>query len=109
MNGDTFKINTSLNCDDKCFIYCVTCKQCNKQYRGETKDQFRNNCINYKDNARKFDRKESCMQEHLYKHFGSRGQKGFVNEASVIFIAICRFNLFSPALSTAIIPANNER
>ena len=49
------------------------------------------------------------MQEHLYKHFGSRGQKGFVNEASVIFIAICRFNLFSPALSTAIIPANNER
>lgn len=81
MNGDTFKINTSLNCDDKCFIYCVTCKQCNKQYRGETKDQFRNNCINYKDNARKFDRPESCMQEHLYKHFWSKGHKSFLNEA----------------------------
>ena len=49
------------------------------------------------------------MQEHLYKHFGSRGQKGFANKAPVIFIARCCFNLFSPALSTAIIPTNNER
>ena len=37
------------------------------------------------------------------------GQKGSVNEASVIFIARCCFNLFSPALSTAIIPADNKR
>lgn len=79
VNGDTFKINTSLNCDDKCLIYCVTCKQCNKQYRGKTKDQFRNNCINYKDNARKFNRKEACMQEHLCQHLQSEGHKGFPN------------------------------
>ena len=38
VNGDSFKINTSLNCDDKCLIYCVTCKQCNKKYIGETTD-----------------------------------------------------------------------
>ena len=30
VTGDTFKINHSLNCDDKCLIYFVTCKQCNK-------------------------------------------------------------------------------
>ena len=86
MAGDTFKINHSLNCDDKCLIYLMTCKQCNKQYTGETTDLFRNRWNNYKDNARKFDRKESCMQEHLYKHFQTEGHKGFLNEASVTFI-----------------------
>ena len=39
---DTFKINHSLNCDDKCLIYLVTSKQCNKQYKGETTDLFHN-------------------------------------------------------------------
>ena len=86
MTGDTFKINHSLNCDDKCLIYLMTCKQCNKQYTGETTDLFRNRWNNYKDNARKFDRKESCMQEHLYKHFQTEGHKGFLNEVSVTFI-----------------------
>ena len=65
VTGDTFKINHSLNCDDKCLIYLVTCKQCNKQYTGETTDLFRNRWNNYKDNGRKFDRKDSCMQEDL--------------------------------------------
>ena len=90
MTGDlrfnTFKINYSLNCDDKCLIYLVTCKQCNKLYTGETTDLFRNRWNKYKDNARKFDWKESCMQEHLYKHFQTEGHKGFLNEASVTFI-----------------------
>ena len=61
VTGDTFKINHSLNCDDKCLIYLMTCKQCNKQYLGETTDLFRNRWNNYKGNVRKFDRKESCM------------------------------------------------
>ena len=71
--------------DDKCLIYFMTCKQCNKQYMGETTDLFHNRWNNYKDNARKLDRKESCMQEHLYKHFQMEGHKGFLNEASVTF------------------------
>ena len=53
---------------------------------GETTDQFRNRWKNYKDNARKFDRKDSCMQEYLYKHFRVEDQKGLLNEASVTFI-----------------------
>ena len=32
-----------------------------------------------------FDRKESCTQEHLYKHFWSKGHKGFLNETSATF------------------------
>ena len=75
-----------LNSDDKCFVYLVTCQQCNKQYTDETTDLFRNRCNNYKDNARKFGRKESCVQEHLYKHFQTEGHKGFLNEASVTFL-----------------------
>ena len=86
MTEDTFKINHSLNCDNKCLIYLVTSKQCNKQYTVEFTDQFLNRWNNYKGNARKFDRKESCMQEHLYKHFQTEGHKGFLNKASVTFI-----------------------
>ena len=86
MTGDTFKINHSLNCENKCLIYLATCKQCNKQYTGETTDLVRNRWNNYKDNARKFDRKEPCMQEHLYKHFQTAGHKDFLNEASITFI-----------------------
>ena len=30
--------------------------------------------------------KESCMHEHLYKHFQTEDYKGFLNDASVTFI-----------------------
>ena len=69
VTGDTFNINHSLNCDDNRLIYLETCKECHKQYTGETTDHFHNRWNNYKDQARTFDRKESCMQEHLHKHF----------------------------------------
>ena len=64
-----------LNCDDRCIIYLLTCKQCQKQYTRETKDDFRYRWNNYKSKSRKFDRKESCIQEHLYKHFSSLGHR----------------------------------
>ena len=40
----------------------------------------------YKSNSRKFDRKESCMQEHLDRHFSSPGHRGFLNDVSVTLI-----------------------
>ena len=40
-------INHSFHRDDKCLIYFVTCKQCSKQYTGETTDQFCNRWNNY--------------------------------------------------------------
>ena len=30
--------------------------------------------------------KESCMQEHLYRHFSSPGHRGFINGVSVTLI-----------------------
>ena len=86
VTGESFKINHQLNCDDRCIIYLLTCKQCQKQYTGETTDDFRYRWNNYKSNSRKFDRKEPCMQEHLYRHFSSPGHRGFLNDVSVTLI-----------------------
>ena len=61
--GESFKINHQLNCNDRCIIYLLTCKQCQKQYTGETTGDVRYRWNNYKSNSRKFDRKKSCMQE----------------------------------------------
>ena len=32
---ESFKINHHLSCNDKCFIYFLTCKVCKKQYTGK--------------------------------------------------------------------------
>ena len=64
----------------------LTWKQSHKQYTGETTDEFRYRWNNYKCNSRKFDRKESCMQEHLYRHLSSPGHMGFLNDVSVTLI-----------------------
>ena len=86
VTGESLKINHQLNCDDRCIIYLLTCKQCQNQYTGETTDDFRYRWNNYKSNSRKFDRKEPCMQEHLYRHFSSPGHRGFLNDVSVTLI-----------------------
>ena len=36
------------------------------------------------ENSRKFDRKKSCMQEHLYRHFSSH--MGFLTDVSITLI-----------------------
>ena len=86
VTGETFKINHHLNCDDKCIIYLLTCNQCKKQYVGETTNKFRFRWNNYKCNSNKFDKKDTCMQEHLYGHFKSPGHTGFLNDVSVTLI-----------------------
>ena len=83
VTGESFKINHQLNCDDRCIIYLLTCKEYQKKYIGETTDSFRYRWNNYKSNSRKLDRKDSCMQEHLYRHFSSSGHRGFLNDVSV--------------------------
>ena len=86
VTGESFKINHQLNCDDRCIIYLVTWKQCQKQYTGETTDDFRFRWNNYKSNSRMFDRKEPCMQENLYRPFSSLGHRGFLDDVSVTLI-----------------------
>ena len=51
----TYKINHKFGCNEKCLVYLITSNKCLKQ------------CV--KDDSRKFDRGEHCMQRHLYKLF----------------------------------------
>ena len=41
---------------------------------------------NYKDNNRKYLRKEACMQQQLFEHFSSEGHNSFLDDVSIIFI-----------------------
>ena len=38
---ETCKINHKFDCNSKCLIYLLTCKQCSEQYVGQTIDDFR--------------------------------------------------------------------
>ena len=83
VTGKTFQINHELNCDDKCLIYLLKYKVCKKQYVRETTDAFWLRWNNYKDNDRKFQRNESCMQQHLYEQFYTEGHNGFLGNVSI--------------------------
>ena len=84
--GETYKKNHKLTCDDNYLIYLLSWKCCGKQYVGETIDSFRYRWNNYKENDRKHSCKESCMQEHLFKHFNNMGYSGFLNNISIALI-----------------------
>ena len=57
-----------------------------KQYVGQMVDEFRHRSNNYKDNSRKFEKGEHCMQRHLYEQFNLPGRSGFLNDVSVTLI-----------------------
>ena len=87
---EIYKINHQFNCNDKCLIYLIICKPCLKQYVGQTIDTFRFRMNNCKDNNRKFQHAETCIQEHFLIHFSSTGHNGFTihcfYNASTIFV-----------------------
>ena len=53
---------------------------------GQTVDEFRFRWSNYKNNFRKHQRGETCMQQHLYEHFCSISHNCFISDVSVTFI-----------------------
>ena len=83
---EIFQINHELNCNNKCLVYLLNCKVCKKQYIGETADAFRLRWNNYKDNDRKFQRNEICMQQHFYVHVYSEGHNRFLGNISISLI-----------------------
>ena len=68
----TYKVNHSFDCNDKCFIYLMSCKPCSKQYVGSTNDHFRSRKHNYKSYVRKAESgnmgkvKQKFLQSHFY-------------------------------------------
>ena len=81
VTNETYKINHNFDCNNKCLIYLLTCKKCSKQYV-----DFRFRWNNYKDNNWKYQRSETCMQDHLFRPFSSPGYNGFLNDVSITFI-----------------------
>ena len=49
-------------------------------------DEFRHTWNIYIGNARKFERREHCMQRHLYEHFNLPDQSGFLNDVFVTLL-----------------------
>ena len=82
----SYKINHSFDCNEKCLIYLLTSNCYHKQYVRQTVDIFRNKWNNYKNNVRKFDRGEHCMQRHFYEHFILPGHSGFLQDVSITLI-----------------------
>ena len=70
----------------KNFVYLLTCNKCFKKHVGQIVDEFRRRWNNYKSNDRKFQRLESCRQEHLFSHFSMASHDGFFNDVSITFI-----------------------
>ena len=85
---NTFKINDSFNCNDKCLIYLFSCKTFGKQYTGKTTDHFRSRWNNYKSEARKAEsgNMENVKQKFLQSHFLQSDQKGFLKDVEVRLI-----------------------
>ena len=81
-----YKINHEFNCNESSLIYLITCKICRKQYVGQTVDIFCNRWNNYKSNDRKYLAGDPCTQEHIFEHFNSEGNTGFLENVSVTFI-----------------------
>ena len=86
VTGETNIINHKFNCNDKCLVYLLTCNCCKKQYVAQTIDKFRFRWSNCKSNCRKYQRGETCMQQHLYEHFCSSNHNCFISDVSVIVI-----------------------
>ena len=84
VTGETFKINHCFDCNDKRLVYLMNCNKC--KYNGQTTDQVCSRWNNYKSKSRSFDRKEKCLQEHLYKYFESECHSGFCEDVPVILI-----------------------
>ena len=52
----------------------------------QTVNEFCFRWNNYKSNCRKYQRDETCMQQHLYEQFCRSNHNCFTNDVSVIFI-----------------------
>ena len=80
------KINHSLDCNDKCLAYLLTCNKYKRQNTGQTTGNFRGRWNNYKSRGKSFKRGEKCMQERLCKHFESEGHTEFLLDVSITLI-----------------------
>ena len=56
------------------------------QYNGQTNDEFRYRCNNYKDNNRKSLRREDHKQAGFFAYFQTAGHSSLTNDTEIRFI-----------------------
>ena len=85
---ETYKINQSFDCNEKCLVYRLSCKSCGKQDVGNTTDHFRSRWNNYKSDVRKTesDNMENVKQKFLQSHFLQCDHQGFLKDVDVRLI-----------------------
>ena len=76
------KINRSFDCNDKSWIYLLSCKSCGKQYVVNTTHRSRSRWNNYKSDVRKAESggMENVKQKILQSHFLQRDHQGFLKD-----------------------------
>ena len=85
-NKKQYKINHTLNCNDKCLVHLLPCKICGLHYKGSTTNPFRYCWNNYKDNNRKAERGLEHMQADLFEHFASNGHNSFLEDYTITLL-----------------------
>jgi hypothetical protein len=68
----TYVFSASQNCQAKNVVYCITCKNCKKQYIGETKRPFRKRILEHLRDIRNYDPKRD-LNLPVARHFNSQG------------------------------------
>ena len=82
----------------------LTCNKCKMQYIAKTVDDFRLRWNNYKDNKRKYLRKEPCMQQHLFEHFSSECHSNFLDDVSLSLLIKLILKILTNGSTTGDIP-----
>ena len=82
-----YKIKHRFTCRDKCLVHLLSsCKVCERQYTGQTVDEFRYRWSNYKDNNGKSLRGDEHKQAGFFVHFKSLDYNGFLEDIEITFI-----------------------
>ena len=56
------------------------------QYVGKTVDKYRLRSKNHKMNDKNFVKSQTCMQQHLFEHFGDECHCSFLEDVTITFI-----------------------
>ena len=69
VTGETYITNHRFDCNERYFVYLLTCDKSKMQYVGQTVDHFRSRWKSYKNDYRKHGQGAKCMEQHLFNHF----------------------------------------
>ena len=80
-----YKNNYRFTCSDKGLVYLLPCEVCGMPYNGQTNDEFRYRCNNYKDNNVESLRGEDPKQARFFACFKTAGDSGLINDTEIRF------------------------